>query len=132
MGARKYLNITTSPVSIPCTGTAAVTGFRIFEADGTTPVSNYTPWSDASTKNVVDGDDLTVADQAIYAFLGVAGSAVDGQLSDAKLAEMLDGATGLDGTEVIKFCLANKSVTTNVGTLDVSVVGGDWENAVTF
>ena len=130
MGARKNLNVTTSPVQLTATGAADVTGFRVFASDGATPKSNYTPWSDASTKSLDAGDKLEIDDQDIYLFLGVTGSAVDGQLANASLIAMLDAH--YDGTEKVKFCLANKSVTANVPELDVSDVGTDWEDAVAF
>lgn len=128
MGAKRNINVTgTDMNTAAATAAKSYTHFQIFEANGTTPVSNPCALTNAP-HDVAIGGFLNVADAGIAIKLGAAGANNVGQLADAVLVRMLDSET-LDGTEVIKF--GTSAAMADSGNI-APFTSVAWDAAVTF
>jgi hypothetical protein len=135
MGARRTLHLTTDPTLITVGTTAGTdcSGFRVFRADGTTPVSNYTAWSNGTKTGLVTGDKLSIAEDQIYVFLGLTGTP-NGALDNNFLIAMLNNATvGLLATDRIYF-YSNSTTQVSTSILPYQTVSsiGSWDTAVAY
>ena len=130
MGAKRNINVTGANKNTQaCTTGGTFTHAQLFEADGVTPVSN--PFLLDNAQTIATGSMLNVADAGVSIKLGVAGSAVVGQLADAVLIRMLN-AENLDGTEVLKFGTGvSGNALVNPGYIP-ALTSDAWDTAVAF
>jgi hypothetical protein len=130
MGASRSINVTgANKNTVGATAGGVFTHFRIYATGGSTPKTNWTALT--SPQTIGAGGMLNVADAGIKIRLGVTGSDVVGQLSDAVLISMLDLVTGgFAATDVIKFATSSSGAgSTDIGT-DFIVDG--WDAAIAF
>jgi hypothetical protein len=130
MGARKYLNVATPPYQTGVVTTGAditVGGFKIWSAaNGGTAKTNILPLD--TNRTLSAGGRLEMADNAIYMFRGVAGTA--GQVPDAILQAELD-YTYAD-TDYIEWFAADMTTSLTSRFTGGRTAVGDWDAASTF
>lgn len=128
MGAKKGIDVsgtTKNTAALTAGADETITGFRLASAGtGGTFLTNYITLKDGSGNPIsrtlsADGT-LKLDDAGIWLSLGVAGSNVDGQHSDAQLIAGLDamyptGASGL----YLAWCKADKSESTRLARTSV-------------
>lgn len=129
MGAKRNINVTGSNKNTAASAPGGTySHFRVYASDGTTPKTNWCAFDTPQT--IGAGGMLNIADAGISLKLGVAGSAVVGQIDDTVLAAMLNLVTGgFANTDVLKFATSSAGA----NSTDIAAYSVDaWDAAIAF